>query len=76
MPITRLAECDCPCLQVLQDEGRRLKRFAEKKMVGDRHTHVSCTFLLSSGLKFLAAAGIMDANPRKFNRERYGCIRY
>ena len=60
----------------MQDEGRRLKRFAEKKMVGDRHTHVSCTFLLSSGLKFLAAAGIMDANPRKFNRERYGCIRY
>ncbi|KAK2078218.1 hypothetical protein QBZ16_004087 [Prototheca wickerhamii] len=49
----------------LQEQGRKMKRLAENKMVPDaggrpRPTHVSAYFLAQAGLKFLASAVALE----------------
>ncbi|KAL4442684.1 hypothetical protein ABPG77_006678 [Micractinium sp. CCAP 211/92] len=56
-------------VQSLQEEGKKLKKFAEKKMRDGRPTHVSSMFLCQSCVKFLTVAAIMEGHPAKYSRE-------
>lgn len=54
-------------VQKLQEEGKKLKKFAEKRMKDGRPTHISSMFLCQSCVKFLTVAAVMEAHPSKFS---------
>ncbi|KAL4424297.1 hypothetical protein ABPG75_001598 [Micractinium tetrahymenae] len=56
-------------VQSLQEEGKKLKKFAEKKMRDGQPTHVSSMFLCQSCVKFLTVAAVMEGHPAKYSQE-------